>query len=320
MKRIAILGEIGSGNLGDDFGYVLLRDALTRAFEELDVLVDIRPMTPNLFGLLDSYHWDAVLTGCGTLLDLGSGPYVRMLLAAAQRCPVAIAGSGLADPRHVAPTASGRDALHELLAQAKHAWTRVAPEGCDPATAAPDPAWLYGWHGDSNPRNGVGINVGYAAFSTLRLDPSFLITLDAFRSAAPFPTALIAAWHADSLWLDRLCRPGEPIYTIDGTRRSMLVLSGFRAVIATRIHLAVMAACHGAFPILPDYTTKVRDVFAGVASPHTIVNVNCGPRGLIDAVSASPVAPSGGAAIAAASTEATVRVRAVAEALAGAWS
>jgi hypothetical protein len=32
------------------------------------------------------------------------------------------------------------------------------------------------------------------------------------------------------------------------------------------------------------------------------------------------VAPSGGAAIAAASTEATVRVRAVAEALAGAWS
>lgn len=319
MKRIAVLGEIGSGNLGDDLGYVLVRDALLRAFDDLDVLADIRPVTPNLFSLLDGYCWDAVLTGCGTLLDLAGGPYVRMLLAASARGPVAIVGSGIADPRHVAPTAGGRAAFAELIAKAAHVWLRASPEGCDPALAAPDPGWLYGWRGDENPREGIGVNVGFAAFSTLRLDPEFLHTLDALRGASPRSSALVAAWRGDLAWLERLRRGEEPIHLVTGTRESTRVLGGWRAVVATRIHLAVLGACHGAMPILPDYAGKVRDVFAGTSVPHTIVSARPGVDELLQAIAAAPATPTGADAVRAAQAGAETQIAATAAALAQAW-
>ena len=114
LRRIAILGEIGSGNLGDDYGYTLLRDHLLRVFDEFDIPVDIRPLTPGMFWQLDGYDWDAVATGCGTLLDLANGPYVQALTKAAERFPVLSLGSGISDPRHMVPTKEGQHIRQDI--------------------------------------------------------------------------------------------------------------------------------------------------------------------------------------------------------------
>lgn len=315
MKRVAILGEIGSGNLGDDLGYLLLRDALIRNFGELDVLVDIRPFTPNMLPFLEGYHWDAVLLGCGTLLDFADGPYMQMLGTMAARCPVAIVGSGFADPRHVEPTLAGREKFDFLSRASKYVWTRVSPEGCDPTTADPDPVWLYGWHG-GGARNGVGLNLGNATFSSFAFDPDLYLVFEKLRDI--YPTALVGAWHADVPWLERLKKGGETVYVVTGTKASTHVLGSLRALVATRVHLAVLAACHGVFPILPDYTTKARDVFARSNVPHVVVSIAETAEAFAAAVQDADQNVFK-KAVATAQAAAAARVRAAVQALAGVW-
>jgi len=311
LKRIAVLGEIGSGNLGDDYGYVLLRDALRAAFEEKDVLVDIRPVTPNLFGLLGGYHWDAVVTGCGTLLDVSNGVYVRALTEASEKCTVAILGSGVSDARHAPPTADGVAAFIELTQRrAKHVWLRNVPESCAQfadGMLAPDPFWLMGWNGDNPERTHIGLNVGYAGFSTMNLDPGFMTTLRAARSLITHPVRLFAAWANDKPWIERVALPGEDIALVDGTRASLQLLDGCSAVLATRIHLAVSAACRGAFPVLPDYAGKVASVFASTNVPHHLLTLDADPQHIADILD-KPWTSDGAAAVRAARAVCRVRV------------
>jgi hypothetical protein len=104
VKRIAVLGEIGTGNLGDDLGYQLLRDELIAAFRELDEIVEPCPLSGT--NPLDRDTWSAVVTGCGTLLDLVGWNYVQRLNE--MYCPTAILGTGIQDERAAPPTPMGR--------------------------------------------------------------------------------------------------------------------------------------------------------------------------------------------------------------------
>ena len=293
LKRIAVLGEIGSGNVGDDYGYVLLRNELQAAFDALDVLVDVRPLTPNLHHLLASYHWDAVVTGCGTLLDQAEGGYVQALVRASEQCAVAILGSGVSDPRHLPPTPDGKMLFADLIyKRARYAWLRATPPGYEPALAGPDPMWLHGWRGRDERGAMVGINVGYAGFSTLDLDPGFLATLRSMRSLLREDrrrTILLSAWHEDDAWLRRLREPpGEQIAEVSGTQGSLAHLNDCAAVVATRIHLGVLAACHGVLAIIPDYSSKVREVFAATDVPFVPMDVKAGAEDYVQALDGTP--------------------------------
>ena len=73
FKKIAILGEIGSGNLGDDLGYVLIKREIEKHFD----FVQVDWITPSRFSTLDYMGYDCVVTGCGTLLDRAGGHYFQ---------------------------------------------------------------------------------------------------------------------------------------------------------------------------------------------------------------------------------------------------
>ena len=280
LKRIAILGEIGSGTLGDDLGYVLLRDALWRAVGDEHIMLDFRPLTPNMFRFLPGYHWDAVMTGCGTLLDAASGPYVRALLAAAETAPIFIAGTGLADERHIVLTSQGVADLQRLLRIAKVAWlraARTAPQtilGID----GPDPFWLYGWRGQNvASRVDIGINDGPVAYGDLR---PWRQHLKAMRQR--HYSRLIAAWRDDVPCLhlldagaSHLNSRAEPVL-ISGGSKSNAELDSLRSIVTTRVHLGAIAACHGVLPVLPDYSMKVSEILrSGVSVPVKILPHDC---------------------------------------------
>src|SRR5437016_5901527 len=108
MLRIGVLGEIGSRNLGDDLGYLLLRDELLRCFRRLDVAVHIDYWTPARFSDLDHTSHQVIVTGCGTLLDARGGEYVRRLAQMQDRgALVSLLGTGMSDPWHLTPTEEG---------------------------------------------------------------------------------------------------------------------------------------------------------------------------------------------------------------------
>lgn len=318
LKRIAVLGEIGSGNLGDDFGYVLLSRELRAAFDEMDILVDIRPLTPNIHGLLAGYQWDAVVTGVGTLLDQANGTHVRALREAAGKCPIAILGSGMSDTRHAPPTTDGKLAFLELVEKtARHVWLRSPVEGFDPGMAAPDPVWLYGWHGNSEARYLVGLNLGYAGFSTLKLDPEYVNRVKAVRSMLG-TSYLYAAWPDDGAWMTKLrIAEKEHIHLVTGTEESMQSLNACSTVLCSRIHLGVLAACRGALPVLPDYAQKVSQVFHGTTVPHRIFATDSTADQIADLLKLP--APDTRAACENAQALCKARVREAAMALAKAW-
>lgn len=273
LKRIAILGEIGSGNLGDDLGYVLLRDALWRAVGDEHIMLDFRPLTPNMFRFLPGYHWDAVMTGCGTLLDAASGPYVRALLAAAETAPIFIAGTGLADERHIVPTSQGVADLQRLLRIAKVAWlraARTAPQtilGID----GPDPFWLYGYRRTmDNQGSMLGINDGPVAFGDLR---SWRVNLASLRDRNL--CQFFAAWR-DDLASARALAQSAPAHLCAGGMKDSRRLETARALLSTRVHLGALAACHGVLPVLPNYSVKVSEILqSGVSVPVKILPHDC---------------------------------------------
>lgn len=259
IRRVAILGEMGTGNLGDDYGFLLLRDELLAAFSELDVLVNVLPLSGQAG--LDMNTWHAVVTGCGTLLDEVRGAYVHRLLVA--DCPIAILGTGTADSRYATPTPEGRRALRNVLKVSSYTWRR-GEEG-------PDTGWLAGWRRlDQAVDSGAcGINEGPAAHNLAPLDPERIIDV---RSRLHRPSRLVAAFVHDLNHLTPLLMRGEPdAFMVDGTRRSFAALSSLSTILCRRIHLGVMAACCGVHPVLLDYSAKVRKVFEGTSVAHTIL-------------------------------------------------
>lgn len=277
LKRIAVLGEIGSGNLGDDLGYVLLRDAISRAVGDEHIMLDFRPLTPNMFRFLPGYHWDAVMTGCGTLLDAASGPYVRALLAAAETAPIFIAGTGLADERHIAPTPQGIADLSRLLRIAKFAWLRATRSAATDYNG-PDPFWLYGWRGqEESSRVDIGINDGPVAYGDMH---SWRKHLKSLRHR--HHSRLIAAWRDDVPCLQLLDASAshvnscaEPVL-IGGGAKSNEALDSLRSIVTTRVHLGALAACHGVLPVLPNYSLKVSEILqSGVSVPVKIIPHDC---------------------------------------------
>lgn len=128
MRRISIVGEIGAGNLGDDLGYLLLRDTILALTE--DVEVGCMSLSEAMQEEWSGGH-RALLLGAGTLLDTGGAQGVRAALRAAERgVPVAIIGTGVTPPGQGGFTHEGIEALDRLL---NVAWP-VLPRG--PASAA----------------------------------------------------------------------------------------------------------------------------------------------------------------------------------------
>jgi hypothetical protein len=261
MKRIAVLGEMGTGNLGDDYSYILLRDELIAAFRELDEEVNIYPLSGEAG--LDMATWHAVVTGCGTLLDEVRGNYVHRLLLA--DCPIAILGTGTADPRYANPTREGKWALRNALKIASYTWRR--------GVAGPDTGWLAGWRRDESWPSAEGdlcaINDGPAAHNLLPVTPEMLQQV---RALLKRKSTLIAAFPNDLPQLQPLQQGGESVLFVDGSAASFAQLARCSTVFCLRIHLAVFAACCGVHPILLDYSGKVRQVFAGTEVPHTILD------------------------------------------------
>lgn len=258
IRRIAVLGEFGTGNLGDDYGYILLRDALYAAFAELDVLVGIYPLSGQAG--IEMNTWHAVVTGCGTLLDEVRGNYVHRLLIS--DCPVAILGTGTADPRYAIPTREGARALRNALKLSVYTWRR--------GVEGPDTGWLAGWCRPEGVvgEGVVGINEGPAAHN---LAPMEKVLLRVIREKLQHPSLLVAAFPADLAHLSIASQPEDAILMVDGTRKSFAALAQLSRVYCRRIHLGVMAACCGVHPVLLDYSAKVRQVFAGTSVAHTVM-------------------------------------------------
>lgn len=305
IRRVAILGEFGTGNLGDDYGYILLRDALYAEFAKLDVLVNIYPLSGQAG--LDMNTWHAVVTGCGTLLDEVRGNYAHRLLLA--DCPIAILGTGTADPRYAVPTREGVRALRDALKLAVYVWRR--------GVEGPDTGWLAGWQrpegvaGDDS----VGINEGPAAHNLAPLDKK---QLRAVREQLHHPSRLVAAFPADLEPLAVVRRADEEVLMVDGTRRSFAALAGLSAVYCRRIHLGVMAACCGVHPVLLDYTAKVQQVFAGTSVAHTILPATMASADLAAVLDGDLPAPTR-ESVEAAQAECLAHVRAAAAALVAEW-
>jgi len=90
-------------------------------------------------------------------------------------------------------------------------------------------------------------------------------------------------------------------------------------VLATRIHLAVLAACHGCYPILPDYAGKVREVFGGTNVDYLAMPLDSGPHDVAHELNAPRKPMLNRSAVESAQRECRSRVRDAAKAIAGAW-
>ncbi len=306
MKRLAILGEIGTGNLGDDFGFALLRAELQAAFAELGVPVEVVYSQP-VFQYDSRSGFDAVVTGCGTLLDEVGWHYVEALARCSQSMPTAILGTGTADPRMAPPTEKGRVMLAEALRRAAYVWRR--------GENGPDTGWLFGWHGAQGQDNLVGLNYGPAVHNVLHLDVPALLRV---RTQLRRPHVLVAAFRDDLPHLRPLMGPREGWLHVDGTPANFAHLARLSTCFCLRIHLGVFSACCGCHPILLDYTGKVRKAFAATDVPVTILDAeHATPDHIVAALHAG--GPVSREAVEKAQTECKTHVRLAASAIVRAW-
>ncbi len=260
--RVAILGEIGSKNLGDDLGYLLMRDALIRELRRTGFECDVRCVQPVHFSSLDHGDHDLVVTGCGTLLDASGGAYVeRLITTQNQGIATAILGSGLSDPDHIQTTPEGEHMLEDAKGGAISAWIRG--EG-------PDPLWLLGYTPPEKARTKVGINMGYAAYSIEEVDVIWS-RIQEVRQALDvkgIETCLVSCWVNDNSWYPE----GEAVLQIGCHRDTLKNLHEIRAIVGFRGHLGVAAACYGVnvLPVL--FSTKIEDMYRGTKVRYTALD------------------------------------------------
>ncbi len=259
LLKIVILGEIGSGNLGDDLGYILLRDALTNELRRTGVECDIRCVQPVHFSSLDHADCHLVVTGCGTLLDAQGGAYVKRLIISKRRgIPTAILGSGLSDPAHIQPTPEGEAMLAEAINGSIYHWIRG--EGADPL-------WILGYTAPEKQGAKVGINMGYAAYSVEGVSTIWgrIKEVRAALDAKGVETCLVSCWTNDNSWYPE----GSDVLQIGCNRSSLQKLHELRAIVGFRGHLGVAAACYGVNVIPVLFSSKIEDMYRGTNVSYT---------------------------------------------------
>lgn len=271
MFKLAILGEIGSGNLGDDFGYCLIRDILYKIFYKYDVICNIDYYAPVQFSQLRNSRYDAVVTSCGTLLDNAGGNYVNELL----RCQragskIGVLGTGLSDPDHIFTTDDGVEQLKELMGKCSYSWIR----GED----GPDVFWVYGKYCTTAPLYNedqtFAINMGRAAFTyTDKLDIVKQISQCATHFEKTMNMKIVSAWTADKDTYPKNISDKYPEVYVNGERKHNSDFRSIDYMVSFRAHLGVMATCCGllAFPI--SFSSKVKKIFDLAIDDMTFLDV-----------------------------------------------
>jgi hypothetical protein len=258
FKRIAILGEIGSGNLGDDLGYLLIKKEIEKNFD----FIQIDWVTPSRFSQLDYMGYDMVVLGCGTLLDRAGGHYVTKLYDMQKRgIPTAILGSGLSDDKHIPDTNEGIQIYDKVMQKVKYKYLRGE---------APDPMWLLGDQKTEGGHDKIGINMGFAGYTVGSIF-DIKAKVEALRSHLALnkqPTKTVTCWGNDNAWI------GNPDIEIDCNLESISKLNELKAIVAFRGHLGVVAACCGVIPIAIAYSSKIEKMYEGVGVPVTFLDVD----------------------------------------------
>lgn len=258
FKRIAILGEIGSGNLGDDLGYVLIKREIEKNFD----FVQVDWVTPSRFSQLDYMGYDVVVLGCGTLLDRAGGHYMVKLHEMQKRGTLtAILGAGLSDNRHMPDTNKGIQLYDEVMERVNFKFLRGE---------IPDPMWLLGDQKIEGGHDKIGINMGFAGYT----DGSIFdikAKVEALKSHLALnrqPTKTVTCWGNDNAWIGN-----QVDIEIDCNLKSISKLNELKAIVAFRGHLGVVAACCGVIPIAIAYSSKVEKMYEGVGVPVTFLDV-----------------------------------------------
>lgn len=256
--KIAILGEIGSGNLGDDLGYMLLKKEIEKHFE----YVQIDWITPSRFSTLDYMGYDCVVTGCGTLLDKSSGEYMRKLYALQDRgVKTAILGSGISDNAHIPTNKDGSQMYNKVIERVLHKFIRGDK---------PDLMWLLGNRGNSNKSNTIGINMGFAGYTTksiMDIQNKVKQVENYFRSK-DYNVKRISCWRNDDAWLP------NPDIRIDGSQESLNKLSELKGIVSFRGHLGVVAACFNVNVCAIGYSQKIKKMYDGVNIDYKLLDIS----------------------------------------------
>ena len=257
MQHIAILGEIGVGNLGDDLGYLLLKREIEKNFEKRGKFCQVDYLRTSRFSELNYIGYSAVVLGAGTLLDAANGDYIQAIHKAQERgILTAILGTGISDKRHIPDTEDGKKLLTKIIEKAKNVYFR----GVD----GPDLLWVLGNHEYDGPKEGVGFNLGFAAYSTIDLVKIHeqIKAVKLFLEAQGIKTSWVSCWDRDNDLMD------EPSIMVDGSRKSLEELSKLKAIVPFRGHLGTVAACCGVrvYPVC--YSQKIKPMYEGVIEPE----------------------------------------------------
>jgi hypothetical protein len=271
VKKIEIYGEIGSGNLGDDWGYWFLKRQLQEYFDKRDILVDIIRASPLDYEQMNNRPPSAVFLGCGTLLDKSCGSYMKVLKSARDKgIPYCVVGSGLSDPAHISNSADGENVYRDLRSNAV-AWYERG--------SAPDIMFGIDVPYEGICTGKVGINFGRAAWAQGGIynirDRLKLIIAD--MTIAKIPFDLISFWSADNDYLNTLGSSNQLICD----PKQWPLLRQYEVIVSFRVHGAALAYMHGCAIAQIDYSSKCRDVFKDVTRGLTFLDPNTNWRDAI---------------------------------------
>lgn len=243
--RIGILGEIGSGNLGDDLGYQIAKSILCRKFKNKNVDIIIDHISPRC-----DWSYDAYVTACGTLLDEASGSYVSFLKSKQKSgVPTAVLGSGISDPNHIIPKKTGKEDLKHVLKHAKYAWVR--------GINGPDFMWVHGYvDTDQSKHRYRGFNFGHGAYTNI----SESLIHDKIRNHMSDESVAVVCWDRDN----DVTPNGFNTYYIDGSINGISQLLSLKSLVSFRGHLSILAACCGVDVRPIAWSTKITDMFRDV--------------------------------------------------------
>lgn len=269
MLTIAILGEIGSGNFGDDIGFCVVRDTIYELCKKYDVVCNIEHLPPGRFNYLNERCYDIVISACGTLLDKSSGPYVTALSNVKKKgSKIAILGSGLSDPNHIEPSEEGQELFEEVLEECSYSWIR----GLD----GPDTFWLYAKDNAIKPNDKndiMAFNFGRAVYTHAELP----IILDKIENCIDYfkthkDIKIVSCWESDDKYIPKILSKSLSL-SVDGTKKTAIELNKYDTMIPFRGHLGVMATCCGLLSIPINFSTKVEDMYRLAIDDMTFLDV-----------------------------------------------